>query len=202
MTIANAISVVGLLGERYLWVDALCIVQDDEITKHNQIESMASIYANASITIIASDGDDANYGLRGLMEISPPRSLSQDIFAIQKGFTAIRNQLPTFPANSWSQRAWTFQEQLFSRRTLTFDRNSVRWDCACSSYQETRKTDGRPEPDSLLRPYQKCNNAFSNPFPDFLAYKDFVVGYSGRDLSHQEDAVRFLYSPKYIKPVC
>lgn len=37
--------------------------------KHHQINNMASIFVNASITIIAKQGGDANYGLRGLSEI-------------------------------------------------------------------------------------------------------------------------------------
>lgn len=55
-TIADAIAAVGLLDERYLWVDALCIVQNDDITRHAEINKMAFIYAGASITIIAAQG--------------------------------------------------------------------------------------------------------------------------------------------------
>lgn len=71
-TISDAMLVVQLLGERYLWVDAVCIVQDDEDMKHGQIKDMVSIYDNASITIMAHQGEDANYGLRGLRGISLP----------------------------------------------------------------------------------------------------------------------------------
>jgi len=42
-TIQDAMHVVALLRERYLWVDSLCIVQDDDQTKHDQINGMASI---------------------------------------------------------------------------------------------------------------------------------------------------------------
>jgi hypothetical protein len=197
LTIANAISVVDLLGERYLWVDALCIVQDDETMKHDQIENMASIFANASITIIANDGEDANHGLRGLMGISPPRNVSQDVFTIQKGFTVINDGLPQCPEFPWLRRAWTFQEDIFSRRTLSFGANSVRWDCACSSYQETRRTDGSPGPNRLYTKL-KNPNTFSTPFPDFSAYSDFMINYSRRELSYQEDAVRIFIS--FIAP--
>jgi len=53
-TILDAIGIPNLLGERYLWVDRLCIVQDDAATKHSQIHHMSSIYANAHFTLVAA----------------------------------------------------------------------------------------------------------------------------------------------------
>jgi hypothetical protein len=50
-TIRDAIALTSLLHERYLSVDSLCIVQDDEGTTKDQISKMASIYANAHSTI-------------------------------------------------------------------------------------------------------------------------------------------------------
>lgn len=46
-TIKDAIRFVESLGQRYLWVDSLCILQDDKETIQSQINDMASIYANA-----------------------------------------------------------------------------------------------------------------------------------------------------------
>ena len=88
-TIADAIALIGLLEERYLWVDALCIVQDDQSMKHDQISNMASIFANATITIIAKDGEHANHGLRGLREISEPRSISQEVFKLGNSYSVV-----------------------------------------------------------------------------------------------------------------
>lgn len=47
MTIKNAIDVVQLIGERYLWVDTLCIVQDDAETLQTELDSMARIYTTS-----------------------------------------------------------------------------------------------------------------------------------------------------------
>ncbi len=44
------------LGEQYLWVDSLCIVRDDDVERHDQLERMGSIYANAYMTIVAAGG--------------------------------------------------------------------------------------------------------------------------------------------------
>jgi len=46
-TVRNAIDVVRLLGERYLWVDSLCIVQDDVESMQVELDSMARIYSTS-----------------------------------------------------------------------------------------------------------------------------------------------------------
>ncbi|KAK3381933.1 heterokaryon incompatibility protein-domain-containing protein [Podospora didyma] len=53
----SAIKVVRGLGERYLWVDSLCITQDDEAEMAVELNIMGAIYASAVVTIIAADGD-------------------------------------------------------------------------------------------------------------------------------------------------
>ncbi|PSN62948.1 hypothetical protein BS50DRAFT_455258, partial [Corynespora cassiicola Philippines] len=50
-TIRDAMTFVKRLGQRYLWVDSLCIVQDDGVEKHSQIAMMHEIYSAAYVTI-------------------------------------------------------------------------------------------------------------------------------------------------------
>jgi hypothetical protein len=52
--INDSITACARLKIPYLWVDALCIVQDDAVRKHHQIKNMDLIYANAYITIVAA----------------------------------------------------------------------------------------------------------------------------------------------------
>jgi hypothetical protein len=73
-TIADAITVTRELGERFLWVDALCITQDDERDKAGQIGKMHLIYQFARLTIIAagSPGEGgADLGLPGVSRTAP-----------------------------------------------------------------------------------------------------------------------------------
>lgn len=58
-TVADAMELVGRLGERFLWVDRLCIPQDDGPAKEAQLRRMAFIYAGAYCTIVAAEGTDA-----------------------------------------------------------------------------------------------------------------------------------------------
>ena len=55
-TISSAIWFVNSLGERYIWLDSLCIVQDDEEEKQEHLLHMGSIYANAYFTLVSTAG--------------------------------------------------------------------------------------------------------------------------------------------------
>ena len=65
-TIRDAITLVRKLHERYLWIDSLCINQEDPSDKAEIVANMDAIYRGASLTIVAADGEDANAGLTRL----------------------------------------------------------------------------------------------------------------------------------------
>ncbi|KAK8013386.1 hypothetical protein PG991_008979 [Apiospora marii] len=64
-TIRDSITVVRELGYRFLWVDALCIPQDDETPKARELSIMNDIYRNATFTIVASVANDVRDGFLG-----------------------------------------------------------------------------------------------------------------------------------------
>jgi ubiquinone/menaquinone biosynthesis C-methylase UbiE len=53
-TIKDAMRFCGLIGKQYLWIDALCILQDDKTSRLQQITVMDSIYHSALLTIVVS----------------------------------------------------------------------------------------------------------------------------------------------------
>ncbi|KAL1847231.1 hypothetical protein VTK73DRAFT_10412 [Phialemonium thermophilum] len=132
-TITDAIALVSLLGERYLWVDALCIVQDDEESVRNNVGQMANIFENAVLTIVAGDGHDANGGLPGIRGVSEPRSLFP-VVKLPNGVGMTSHDRPWL--REWMSRGWTLQESIFSRRILAFAGSSIYWDCRACTYQE------------------------------------------------------------------
>jgi Heterokaryon incompatibility protein (HET) len=65
-TVVDSMELVSLIGERYLWVDCLCLVQDDEEDMGDGISKMDLVYRGAKAIIVATTGVDANAGLPGI----------------------------------------------------------------------------------------------------------------------------------------
>lgn len=121
-TIRDAMTACQELGFHYLWVDRLCIVQDDENNEYNkddQINGMDSIYASSSITIVAASGASAHDGIAG---ISKHRG-HHHAALIWEGL----DLRPPFPDldriladTTWNGRGWTFQERICANNAIFF----------------------------------------------------------------------------------
>lgn len=61
-TFQDAVRITRRLGIRYLWIDCLCIIQDDVQDWEREAASMASIYRNSYLTIAASASSDSASG--------------------------------------------------------------------------------------------------------------------------------------------
>ncbi|ETS82105.1 hypothetical protein PFICI_07107 [Pestalotiopsis fici W106-1] len=53
----DAVLVCRALGIPYVWIDSLCIIQDDKVDWEREAQKMGSVYANAFLTICAAQGD-------------------------------------------------------------------------------------------------------------------------------------------------
>ncbi|KAF2247304.1 HET-domain-containing protein [Trematosphaeria pertusa] len=128
-TVRDAMDLVRALGERYIWVDALCIVQDDNDDKKVQIQQMDIIYSAAVLTIVAAGGMDAHAPLPGLLPAT--RSPHQPIESINGlRFAATGPGLAeTMSRLCWNTRGWTFQELALSKRALCFMPDQVYYMC-------------------------------------------------------------------------
>ena len=135
-TIMDAIQLVKGIGMRYLWVDSLCIVQDDDTDKQQQLTIMDSIYNNAELLVVAATGSDANAGLPGVG--STPRRMWQRIEKISgTQFTTAQPSLQqVLKWSVWNSRGWTFQEAILSRRALVFTESLVYWSCQVDTCRE------------------------------------------------------------------
>lgn len=66
-SIVELFDLIALLTYRnYLWVNRLCIVQDDYESKDEMLKTMSSVNALANITIVAASGSSAESGLSGI----------------------------------------------------------------------------------------------------------------------------------------
>jgi hypothetical protein len=71
-TFQDAITFVRRLGLRYLWIDSLCIIQDDRADWERESAKMASIYTNAVLTIAATKSADSEGGCFSVVPESVP----------------------------------------------------------------------------------------------------------------------------------
>jgi hypothetical protein len=89
-TVKDAMTVTLELGYQYLWCDAYCINQEDEVHKADQISKMDRIYRCAVFTIVAT-GPSKHHGLPGVSTVrasSLPISTLLTSCAIRHGWHA------------------------------------------------------------------------------------------------------------------
>jgi hypothetical protein len=147
-TVQDAISVAKAIPVDYLWIDAMCILQDSAEDKAREIERMAQIYSQSTVTIVAASSEDMNDGfLQTRPDTFPydqlntwcavPRRASYALpFRLAPGcFGTVHlrcSQCSTHhndghePVN---KRAWTLQEQILAQRLLVYSSQTLRWRC-------------------------------------------------------------------------
>ena len=64
-TFKDVIQLCTELGIQYVWIDSLCIVQNDHPGWEREAKKMGEVYENAVFTIAASSAQDSSFGLFG-----------------------------------------------------------------------------------------------------------------------------------------
>ncbi|KAH2486163.1 hypothetical protein KXW70_006471, partial [Aspergillus fumigatus] len=132
LTFQDAVVFTNEVGCAYLWIDSLCIVQDDQKDWEIEAARMAMVYANAMITFAATNAEDASEGC-GTWPISP------FIIRSTNNQTRIRLEEHPFldrPNAPLNLRAWAFQEALLSPRMVCFDKSQMFWKCSSKHASE------------------------------------------------------------------
>ena len=146
-TFIDALQFCKELGLQFLWMDSLCIIQDDLEDWNREASRMAAVYHSAFVTIAAVDTEDDKSGLfsarNGLqyqpckfdLDLSSATYLRRDAVYIviteeeYGDVHRLRGPLDT--------RGWVLQEQLLSTRIINFKKEGVYWECLATECSES-----------------------------------------------------------------
>lgn len=128
-TYQDIVKLTRELGLRYLWVDSLCICQDEQADWERESAKMLSIYSNAYLTVAAARAKDISEGF-----LNPrPKQSFVELDYIRSGIHGkplafnlplqeelIKSHYIDLPREPLSERAWGLQERVLSHRVLIY----------------------------------------------------------------------------------
>lgn len=208
-TIQDAVTVCRKLGVRYLWVDALCIIQEDLPDWIEESVKMCSVYTNALCTISAAHADGVSGGIFSKQEFASHthelnlrgRSIyTRKFLAPYHEHFDFGNIFHCPAATSMvdpsarltepiAERGWTLQESILSNRLLHYTTDELMWDCnetrRCECGNSVGASDVSENYNALLR-------RLDIPVSDeewriWMLWQGFVETFSLRRLSFEPD---------------
>jgi hypothetical protein len=160
----DVIALVRALGCRYIWIDSLCIIQDDPEDWMVESVKMSEVYNNAILNIAATGTPNSSAGLfrerihgQGFRDLVHSKSgtLKKALETIEipisggaapifsrvshdRSHEVLYGDMEYFrtPMEPLLSRAWVFQERLLSRRTLHFGGSEILWECRSDCFCE------------------------------------------------------------------
>ncbi|KAH6642883.1 heterokaryon incompatibility protein-domain-containing protein [Boeremia exigua] len=131
-TVQHAVHVCRMLHIRFLWVDALCIIQGSTGDFSKEVSHMGSIYARSLFTIAASDSVDCSSGFlksRLPLQTEDCQILDDDDKTLWFEGLEHDGQFHYLQRRHIDTRAWVYQERLMGPRTLHFCGTDIIWEC-------------------------------------------------------------------------
>lgn len=209
-TFQDAIITTKALGERYLWIDSLCIIQDDREDWDIESSRMGDIYRHAVCTISAVKSADGNGGCFAARDPRVHRPIYLRVNGINSQKAAENGELDpnetmwypyrwVRPTGPLYQRAWVFQEQALSGRSISFTAESVHWTCLTTTASECRPVgySSKVNEGSHFQLFQKLLLRSSQSIEKseerhskrdvYDIWFDMVSDYSRRDLTNETD---------------
>jgi hypothetical protein len=142
-TFQDAITVTRQLGIRFLWIDSLCIIQDDPEDWERESKRMEDVFSSAYCTIAvtcATGSADGFLKPRGNRKYVTMRSSKGSKFFICE---AIDDFGLHVEASELNQRGWVLQERALSNRTIHFTEKQSYWECGegirCETFTKMQK---------------------------------------------------------------
>ncbi|KAK9770033.1 putative HET-domain-containing protein [Seiridium cardinale] len=154
-TFRDAITAARNLGFQYLWIDSLCVIQEDEEDWQHESAKMGHVYSNSSLNIAAAGSPDADTGFFFHNRPESPNAWKVTFPNTGPVPSAKMHSDSSYEGTKWytwncinsgtkaviddnqlASRAWTLQERLLSPRTLYFGCDQIAWECrVCNAYE-------------------------------------------------------------------
>lgn len=193
----DAVAVCRALKVRYLWVDALCIIQDptDPSDWEKESELVGKVYQHAAFTICVSSSpschqsflDRPQYTFTFDFESSlhPPARGTYTLYSTGLADRVnVNNSWTTDLFSSpWDRRGWVFQEQFLSARKLVFGSLMVHFECG----QHQESENGELSTVSGFGEWSPARLAELDRDQLYDRFRDAVSLYASRSLSYESD---------------
>lgn len=129
-TFQDAIKTAWGLSVRYMWIDSLCIIQDDPEDWKHEAARMQQIFGNATCVIAASSSGSSSEGFLQIGRDERPfvtlRSPSGAVSYVCKFIDNFAQDMEEAPL---TKRGWTLQERALARRSIHFTSTQVYLEC-------------------------------------------------------------------------
>lgn len=193
-TFQDTIFITRALGLRYIWIDALCIIQDSPDDWRFEAARMGSVYACSRLVLSATDSRSSTDGMLAT-ERQLQISITKDI-AIQKIPKHFDTLMETSPLAS---RGWCLQERFLGTRILHVGEKQLYWECRAGRAQENDRnwTVDTPYPSGAMPivNFAVTRREFFTPMDEDIwgnkgswsRWYDIVTDYSSRKLSYSQD---------------
>ncbi|KAF9461498.1 heterokaryon incompatibility protein-domain-containing protein [Collybia nuda] len=218
-TIKDAIWTTRACGQRYLWVDALCIIQNSRQDQNREIGQIPNIFADAYFTIIAARSPGVSEGF--LHDCTPPSvSITRLPFRCQSGsanigaFFVEHDNIGKYDegpdtTDPIHKRAWCLEERLLSARSLIYTSTTLRFHCqlltvnvgAAARESHDLAThrlaiDWAPSPEDP-RPSSPSSDAMFHYNRSTTLWDNIIMNYSKRYVTNEDDKLVALAGVAY-----
>ncbi|KAI9643121.1 hypothetical protein NHQ30_008856 [Ciborinia camelliae] len=126
LSFKNAINLTIALGCTYLWIDALCILQDDDGDFAEEADKMQTTFSGAYCVLAACSAQNARDGFLKYRDPIQPEWLKIGNFFLSSVTNDFVRDVLHSPLN---RRGWVLQERALARRTIYFTENQTYWEC-------------------------------------------------------------------------
>ncbi|KAI9641260.1 hypothetical protein NHQ30_010060 [Ciborinia camelliae] len=145
-TFSDAIEIARALGFAYIWIDSLCIIQNDPEDWRRESSLMATVYGSSGLNICATAAEDGSVGC--LFERDPiyaqgiavKTEINGTVETYKLGNKDVAAELSSNMGAPLAKRAWVLQEQMLTTRNLHCGTSQFFWECktkkSCQTFSE------------------------------------------------------------------